>query len=659
MKFLQSSFCLILIYWFSLNICFAQTQEIDSLQNVLKTAKDTIEIHTMRTLGVRIRSHDKEKALEYLHLSVEKSKQIGFAQGEIQGLYSIAVTHGMTGNYAESLEYLNRCLDLAVEHKDYKRVNYVYNSMGIVYKNIGDYPTSQSYYLKRIKLIDSLQLDQDTSTPYFNLGVLYSLMGEQDKAVESYNTALDVYEGGKDGRESLENDILSNTARINFDDGNYESALEKWLKVSAYHGQQNNNIELSVDYSNIGNCYKELEEWKLAEEYLQKSLDLAQQLSIEQQISSVYFGLADLMFRQKRFLEAIDYSNKSLESLESTGGYEQKKDAHEIAYKIYEARGQFAKAIHHLNQSMEYKDSLLNETKVREIQNLQIQHDVYLKDKEINENELQLALLNTQVSLNNKRMIYLSIIMGLLLFSAALLYFRYRGKKKSNIVLQEKNDLISQQKEVIEDMNTQLEQRMLRAQMNPHFIFNSLSSIRYLVSSGDKEAALTYLNKFSKLLRQILETSVNVSLVLHEEIELLKIYVELEALRFDNSFSYSFNIDENLDLHQHEVPMLLVQPYIENAILHGLLPKEGPKKLSVSFKDKKDHVVCIIEDNGVGFDHQKNQKKSEKQSRGMSITAKRIEALKKISNEELVTVENLNNGKKTGTKVTIFIPKEL
>ncbi|MEW2921894.1 tetratricopeptide repeat protein [Muricauda sp. ANG21] len=612
----------------------------------------------MRTLGVRIRSHNKEKALEYLHLSVEKSKRVGFAQGEIQGLYSIAVTHGMTGNYAESLEYLNRCLDLAVEHKDYKRINYVYNSMGIVYKNIGDYPTSQSYYLKRIKLIDSLQLDQDTSTPYFNLGVLYNLMGEKDKAVESYDTALNVYKGSKDGRESLENDILSNLARINFDDGNYESALKKWLKVSAYHGQQNSNIELSVDYSNIGNCYKELEEWKLAEEYLQKSLNLAKQLSIGQQISMVYYELADLMFRQRRFLEAVDYSNKSLENLENTGGHEQKKDAHEIAYKIYEAQGQLAKAIHHLNQSMEYKDSLLNETKIKEIQNLQIQHDVYLKDKEINENELQLELLNTSVSLNNKRMVYLSIILVLLLFSAGLLYFRYLNKKKSNRILHEKNNLISQQKEVIEKMNSQLEKRMLRAQMNPHFIFNSLSSIRYLVSSGDKEAALTYLNKFSKLLRQVLETSVNVSLVLHEEIELLKIYVELEALRFDNSFSHSFKIDENLDLYQLEVPMLLVQPYIENAILHGLLPKEGAKKLSVSFNDKKNHIESIIEDNGVGFNSSKKQQNKREKSRGMSITAKRIEALKKFSNEELVKIENLNNGKETGTRVTILIPKE-
>ncbi|MFC4220456.1 tetratricopeptide repeat protein [Flagellimonas marina] len=647
---------LLLVFLFAIQTGSAQTKKIDSLQNLLKTASDTTEVNLLNSLGVNLRSFDKEKALDLFEESIAKSKEIGYLEGETQALYSIGLTYGMTGDYVESLDYLNQCLVMAKQHEDYERINFIYNAMGIVYKRIGDYPKSQSYYLKRIKLVDSLQLDQNLSSPYINLGVLYSLMGEHDKAIESYEMALETYKGPD--RKSLENNVLYNLGEIDFEKGNYEAALDKLLRATTYLEKVNNNIELCSLYLNIGNCYQELGQWKLAQDYYIRSLALAEQLSIKQEIARIQSGLANLMFLQKRYDEAMTYSNESLGALDSLSGYKLKHDAHEIAYKIYEARGQYTKAIHHLSQSIAYKDSLLNETKIKEIQNLQIQHDVYLKDREIKENELQLELLNTSVSLNNKRMVYLSIILVLLLFSAGLLYFRYLNKKKSNRILHEKNNLISQQKEVIERMNSQLEKRMLRAQMNPHFIFNSLSSIRYLVSSGDKEAALTYLNKFSKLLRQVLETSVNVSLVLHEEIELLKIYVELEALRFDNSFSYSFNIDENLDLHQHEVPMLLVQPYIENAILHGLLPKEGPKKLSVSFKDKMNHIESIIEDNGVGFDSSKNQRNTREKSRGMSITAKRIEVLKKFSNEELVKIENLNEGKETGTRVTILIPKE-
>ena len=135
-----------------------------------------------------------------------------------------------------------------------------------------------------------------------------------------------------------------------------------------------------------------------------KSLQLAKELSLQREIADAYSHLADLRFRQKRYSEAIDYSNKNLKSLEAMiGSYENKKDAHELAYTIFQESGQLPRAIYHLNQTMVYKDSLLNETKVREIQNLQIQHEVYLKNGEIKENELQLALLNTEVALNNKK----------------------------------------------------------------------------------------------------------------------------------------------------------------------------------------------------------------------------------------------------------------
>src|SRR5690606_25515198 len=111
-------------------------------------------------------------------------------------------------------------------------------------------------------------------------------------------------------------------------------------------------------------------------------------------------------------------------------------------------------------------------------------------------------------------------------------------------------------------------------------------------------------------------------------------------LRFDNSFSYSFHVDENLDLYQNEIPMLLVQPYIENAIVHGLLPKVGPKRLQISFNDRSDHIECVIEDNGVGLNPKPNEDKEKRTSRGMSITERRINALKKFSDQELIKVEN-------------------
>src|SRR5690606_14996337 len=168
----------------------------------------------------------------------------------------------------------------------------------------------------------------------------------------------------------------------------------------------------------------------------------------------------------------------------------------------------------------------------------------------------------------------------------------------------------------------------LRAQMNPHFIFNSLNSIQHLIIADKREAAVKYLNKFSLLMRNLLETSIEKSIVLSEEINLLNKYLELESLRFDNAFTYTIEVDPPLNPDLIEVPMLVVQPFVENALVHGLLPKkEGDKTLRILFKKEGNMLVCEIEDNGIGRKASQNLNpylKSEKKSRAIEITEKRL-----------------------------------
>jgi len=652
----QSSILHTLFFCSTVTICFSQTKQIDSLQNLLTATNDTTQINSLRRLGTQFRFKDKEKAIEYGLRSLEKSREINYALGEIAALYDLGLTYGMTGEYPEALDFFNQCASLALKNKNYEFANKSYNSLGIVYKQIGDYSKSQSYYLKILKLVDSLNLSYNISSPYSNLGILYDLIGEPKKAADSYKKALEVYKGND--YEDFENNVLNNLAALDFNEENYRSALDKFQKYLTYNKEKDNKLGLCIGYNNIASCYMNLKKWEAAERNYFKALQLAQQLSLKERIPEIYNGLSILMFRQEKHKEAIGYTNKSLVALDSLeGSFELKKNVNQNAFEIYEADNQLIKAIFHLKNTMAFKDSLMNETKIKEIQNLQIQHNVYVKDREIKANELQLALLNARVEQNKKRMIYFIVILILLLLSASLLYFRFLAKKKSNALLREKNTLISEQKDVISNMNRQLEKRMLRAQMNPHFIFNSLSSIQHLINTDNKKGALIYLSKFSKLLRQVLESSVNITLILREELELLKIYVELEALRFDDSFSYSFEIDEDLDIDKYEVPMLLVQPYIENAIIHGLMPKKGEKHLAITFKEKGNAIECVIEDNGIGMCNS-GAENNKRISRGMSITSKRINALKKFTDQQLVKIESVNKKGDTGTKVTILIPKD-
>ena len=216
---------------------------------------------------------------------------------------------------------------------------------------------------------------------------------------------------------------------------------------------------------------------------------------------------------------------------------------------------------------------------------------------------------------------------------------------------------ISSEKRAAELETFQTRLGALRAQINPHFIFNSLSSIQHLISSGQKDAALKYLSKFSKFVRQILENSLDVHVTLEKEIELLKVYLDLESLRFDHAFSYEIITPKDSEICFEEVPMMIIQPFVENAIKHGLMAKESEdKKLWIRFFDSPEFIICEVEDNGIGREAaQKLKGTNYRPSRGMSLTHERLRLGNKwTESEEYILFEDKN----PGTKVIIKIPKQ-
>jgi ligand-binding sensor domain-containing protein len=209
----------------------------------------------------------------------------------------------------------------------------------------------------------------------------------------------------------------------------------------------------------------------------------------------------------------------------------------------------------------------------------------------------------------------------------------------------------------------QIEMKALRAQMNPHFIFNSLNSIQKFILKNDTFAASQYLTKFSKLIRLILDHSNQHYIQLSQEIEQLKLYTEIEALRFDQQFDYTFEIDPNLKSELLYIPSMIIQPYIENAIWHGLLHKEDRGALKITFENCLENCIRVsIEDNGIGREKAQQLKSKQvlkKKSYGMEITHNRIEILNKIENENTICqVLDLKdvNGNPLGTRVELTIP---
>src|SRR5690606_27179232 len=212
-----------------------------------------------------------------------------------------------------------------------------------------------------------------------------------------------------------------------------------------------------------------------------------------------------------------------------------------------------------------WSDSVYNEENARAFQAQKVKIEVLDKNKQLAEQQLRLEFLQEQVKQEVRQKWLLAFVSVLLLVSAILVYQKFAERKRMNALLAAKNAEITRQKAHIEEMNFQLENKMLRAQINPHFIFNSLSSIQHFITSDDRAAALKYLTKFSHLLRQVLESSISGNVLLREEVKLLRMYLELEALRFDQGFSFEIQVDDSLDMDTVEIPTMILQPLIGNA----------------------------------------------------------------------------------------------
>jgi LytS/YehU family sensor histidine kinase len=289
-----------------------------------------------------------------------------------------------------------------------------------------------------------------------------------------------------------------------------------------------------------------------------------------------------------------------------------------------------------------YSDSYILKTNSQGLTDARIKYEADTHNKEV-------ELLSLRVR-NQKLLIYgytglfiLSMAIGILWFSRA----KINAKRR----LSELNRKISE-----------ITQANLRQQMNPHFIFNTLNSIQYYMYQHDKLATNNYLTKFSSLMRKVLENSQHTSVPLRDELDALNLYLELEMIRFKDKFDFSIKVDEDIDTLQFKVPTMLIQPYVENSICHGLMPSEGKGLVKIDIKLEKEYLACTIEDNGIGREASRDKKTNSKNnhsSLGTQIVTSRLDLVNALYGTSLKTIyTDLKkiNGEPSGTRVEIQIP---
>ncbi|HEU5052716.1 MAG TPA: tetratricopeptide repeat protein [Hanamia sp.] len=553
-------------------------------------------------------------------------------------------------NPDSAMKYSEEALQIAQKLQWQKGIALSLRQQGYVYYVSSDYVKAMDYCIRALKVAERMNNDIFNASIYNNIGNIYADLKNYSKAMDYYSRYLAI--AGKINSKVDEMNALINIGDIRTEMNDSQKGLEYFNRALSIATQLNNKRISAAILNNIGEIYLKQKNEKEASVYFQKCLSLSAETNNENAKATALNSLAEIYLHQRNYKQAVAFSRRSLQLSKELNDLGWQANAYETLSKTYEAKKNFEEALYNYKQSDLLKDSLLNGQKKQEITSLEMKYNFDRKEAEIKAaadktQALAAAELNRQKVLKNSSL-GIAVLLVLLGISGVVLYKR-------------RKDTLEKKKEA--EFNAQVaytEMKALRAQMNPHFIFNSLNSINDYIDKHDTTTATLYTTRFAKLMRMILENSEQKEILLSEDLKALELYMQLESMRMENKFDYQIKVDEDIDPENTLIPPLILQPFVENSIWHGISKKQGPGKILISIKKEGNMINCIVEDNGIGMKESavsktENENQSKK-SLGMKITKARIDIMNKMKKSNAkITESNLEEG----TKIEIQLPEEL
>ncbi|MEX1239707.1 MAG: histidine kinase [Cyclobacteriaceae bacterium] len=560
-----------------------------------------------------------------LKKSAQHFRTAGDVVGELEATTWLCESYANEGKYEEGFDYCDRAVQLSKlitpQHSNWPHelVQWSYLNMATLYEAAGDYETSMDY----IKQCDQYAKANNLSWRMtISIGKMFELAGQYDSALFYWQQWKKNYDSYAAGHKSFGDNIL---ARIYLNTGRYDEALAL-TKAGGIATVKKSSPRPYGSLLLVARIYIHKRDWKAALKFATEGFDLA----------------------KKR---------KSRPSV---------MEGYELLSKIYHALGRDDHAYANLRQYTLLKDSILNRQFLWRLNNYKKAADdekkkasveLLMKDNDIKDQQLKQEDLLKNFLIAG---IISLVLTSFFIFRALRLQQKTERLGLENALTVHKLESEKQQAE-FRQKAVELEMQALRAQMSPHFIFNCLSSINRFILKNETEAASDYLTRFSRLIRLVLSHSEKQWVPLEDELDLMRLYIEMERLRFKDSFDFNINFSRDLDPSAIMIPPLLLQPFAENAIWHGLMNKEGPGHLEISFSSDENILTCTIADNGVGRNKAealKSKKDVKRKSMGLQITRDRLAKLNMESDRNtFFEVEDLYDqaGQAAGTKVVLKI----
>jgi tetratricopeptide (TPR) repeat protein len=600
---------LLLLLAFVAPVCVDAGQgPADSLARVLERhlTRDSDRVTTLLRLADAIVYTDPARAMGYADEALNIASAIQWTKGIALSLRQKGNVYYVFSDDSSAMEYYMRSLrtarSLGIRPLDAS----LFNNLANIYSDLRQYTRALDYYRQFLTVSRDLDDAKDQVIALVNMGTVYAELGEHRQALDCDRQALDI---ARSRKNTYFIPVILNNMGIAFGkNGDNDSALACYQRC----------ISLADKYDNQDAKASSLEE-----------------------TSRIYLGRGDLA-------HARQYTLASLAIARQLHSSQWQADAWESLSTLDEREHSYADALKSYKQYIVFRDSVTNEEKRSALTRKELQFDFERKEAAFKaESEKKDALARAEINRQNlirRGTVAASIILLLAGCACFVLYKRRRD---------------ADQKRTESDFKatvTETEMKVLRLQMNPHFIFNSLNAVSDYICRHETETANFFLIRFARMMRQVLENSEKSEITLAEDLQALETYMQLESLRVRNGFTYQITIDPYIDPELTLVPPLIVQPFVENSIWHGFSGRSCPGKISIGIRGDDGMITYIVEDDGIGREKAAARTSAAKRSMGMNITRERIDIINKTKRTAAsLHVYDLPGG----TKVELRLPLEL
>jgi tetratricopeptide (TPR) repeat protein len=587
---------------------------------------------------------NNDSAIYYSKIEYEfaVNRKLYFFAGN--ALNVIAICYESKGLFFDAIKQHEKALALRTAIKDSLGIAGSTNNLGRVYYSMGRYDMAASLYFKALRLRELLKDNKGIVTALGNVGAVYTQQKKHDLALNYYFKSLEIAESvnSKNGIGIALNNIsitykqLSDTA----------NALVYQQKLLDYYKKNKNTTLYATALNTAGSLYTDLKQYDKADSLLNAALQIWINNKDSAKLAKSYFNLGILYHKKNKLDQSILYCETAYGIAEQLSQLDMQKDIGRYLANLYITRNMPEKAARLLIKLEVVQDSISNqklgEKLLEEKMNYDFDHKVELSEKE---HAQKLETVAFEAERDKLKRTMLIIGLGAILIVTLLLGFIYvRNIRQKKIIAEQKTELIKQ--------------KLLVTQINPHFIFNSLNAIQNYIYKENVFTAGDYLSRFARLMRMILNFSREDYIKVSEEVSFLESYLELQRLRFGNNFDYEISTSPDLDIDSAYIPPLLGQPFVENAVEHGMKhinPKRGI--IRVYIYTESDKLIYEIEDNGPGLSETTSGSSTHK-SLATKITRERLEAYTSAAAEyKIIIADKVQTGSnETGVLVKLSIP---